>query len=186
MQAKQFAIAKSSNGIIGLITSPEMVEITYPDNNKAVVWTGVIIEDNTFTGRGGDADKIIQAKKGGYWSSSNPEVIGYLQPEQMFEGLPLHTKRNWLSTSRENEQRRDTLLTPAVFTSVWEEGLVDSPCDVSLVDGEVVNIISADTGDDFENLVSQHISVKNSKSEFVDLTVTEEDDSFFVDMEALK
>lgn len=74
-EIKQFAIAKSSNGTIGLITSPEMVEITYPDDNKATVWTGVILEDNTFKGRGGDADKTIEAKAGGLWSSSNPEFI---------------------------------------------------------------------------------------------------------------
>lgn len=73
--AKQFVIAKSSNGTLGLITSPEMVDHIYPDNNEAKVWTGVIIEDNTFQGRGGDADKTIHAKAGGFWSSSRPEVV---------------------------------------------------------------------------------------------------------------
>ncbi|MBM25865.1 MAG: hypothetical protein CL760_09310 [Chloroflexi bacterium] len=80
-QAKQFAIAKSSNGTIGLITSKEMVDHTYPDQTEPTqVWKGVIIQPNTFTGRNGS---IIEAKAGGLWTSSNPEVIGYADPEMI-------------------------------------------------------------------------------------------------------
>lgn len=88
MQAKQFAIAKSSNGTIGLITSPEMVEHTYQEGVTVKVWKGVILEENTFQGRGDDAEKVVTAKVGGLWTSSKPEVFGYLTAEQILGLLP--------------------------------------------------------------------------------------------------
>lgn len=103
MQAKQFAIAASSNGTIGLITSATAVEHTYQENTKKQVWTGVILEDNTFQGRGDDSEKTIQAKAGGFWSSSNPNVIGYVSPEQFVDLLSADSKTKWRDISRENE-----------------------------------------------------------------------------------
>ncbi len=85
MKAQQFAIAKSSNGTLGLITSPEMVEHTYPEGKTVPVWKGVILEENTFQGRGDDSEKTIVAKVGGQWSSSNPEVVAHLTAEQIIQ-----------------------------------------------------------------------------------------------------
>lgn len=85
MKAQQFAIAKSSNGTLGLITSPEMVEHTYPEGAVASVWTGVILEENTFQGRGEDSEKTIVAKVGGFWSSSRPEVVAHLTADEILK-----------------------------------------------------------------------------------------------------
>ncbi len=80
-QAQQFAIAKSSNGTIGLITSKTAVEHTYPERT-VTAWTGVILARNSFADRN-DPEKEIVAEAGGFWSSSNPEVIGYADPEMI-------------------------------------------------------------------------------------------------------
>jgi hypothetical protein len=83
MKVEQFAIAKSSTGTIGLITSATKVEHTYPDGNKAFVWTGVILRENSFKAR--NSDDIVVAPAGGFWSSSKPNVIGYLNKENVVE-----------------------------------------------------------------------------------------------------
>jgi hypothetical protein len=85
MKVEQFAIAKSSTGTIGLITSPQKVLHTYTDGNKATVWTGVILRENTFKAR--NSDEMIVAEKGGVWSSSKPTVIGYLNNENPNDAL---------------------------------------------------------------------------------------------------
>lgn len=103
MKAQLFAIAQSSNGTIGLITTPEMVEHTYSDGNTAKVWKGVILEENSFMGRGGDENKKILAKKGGLWTSSNPKVIGYTTPEKIFNSSDADTQNLWAKASLENE-----------------------------------------------------------------------------------
>lgn len=75
-QPKLFAIAKSSTGTIGLITCPERVEHTYPDGNTALVWKGVVLQDNSFIGR----DNLpVEAKVGNFWSTTQeePEIIAY-------------------------------------------------------------------------------------------------------------
>ena len=77
-EVQQFSIAKSSNGTVGLITSKEMVDHIYPDKEEATkVWKGVIIQPNTFTV---GEDKVIEAKAGGLWTSSNPQVVGHIDP----------------------------------------------------------------------------------------------------------
>jgi hypothetical protein len=48
----------------GLITSEQPEEVTYPDGNKGVAWTGIWI------------DPIEKA--GDPWSSRNPKVIGFM------------------------------------------------------------------------------------------------------------
>lgn len=58
-----------------------MVEHKYPDGNKKMVWKGVVLEQNTFQGRGEDSGRTVTAEVGMLWSSSNPEVIGYVKPE---------------------------------------------------------------------------------------------------------
>ena len=103
MQPKQFAIAKSSTGTIGLITSPSKVTHTYPDDNTVEVWTGVVLESNTFPSR--DKTKMVEATAGNFWSSSNPEVIGYIYPEQMVDLLSADGKKAWNTICRENEAR---------------------------------------------------------------------------------
>jgi hypothetical protein len=89
MKVKQFAIAKSSNGTIGLITSQSMVEHTYPEGATVQVWSGIILKDNTFKAR--NSEETIQAKRGGLWTSSNPEVIGEATPELILEGALIPT-----------------------------------------------------------------------------------------------
>ena len=81
--ASQFAVAKSSNGTIGLITSKDKVDHTYQEGTVKKVWTGVILQDNTFKGRGQDTEKTIEAKTGGFWSSTEPEVLGYIMPKSL-------------------------------------------------------------------------------------------------------
>lgn len=81
--ARQFAIALSSNGTLGLITSPEMVEHQYPEGNTKKVWTGVVLSENSFIGQGKDTGKQVQAKAGDFWSSSSPKVIGYVEPQDI-------------------------------------------------------------------------------------------------------
>ncbi len=78
--AKQFALAKSSNGTLGLITSPEMVDHMYPEGAEVKVWKGVIVESNTFNVDRDGESKVIEAKAGGLWTSSRPEVVGYVDP----------------------------------------------------------------------------------------------------------
>ena len=75
-----FAVATSSNGTIGLITSTEMADHIYPEGKTVKVWKGVILEDNTFQ----VGDKTITAKKGGLWTSSRPTVLAHSSPEQIF------------------------------------------------------------------------------------------------------
>ena len=88
MTIKQFSIAASSNGTIGLITSQTKVEHKYHDSDKTVmVWTGVIIQDNSFMGRGESENEEIHAKIGGFWSSTNPILIAQPVPEEIFELL---------------------------------------------------------------------------------------------------
>lgn len=77
----QFAIAKSSNGTVGLVTSKTSVLHTYPDGNQSEVWTGVVIQKNVFQGhvdRGSSPENQITANVGDFWCSSKPVVIGYL------------------------------------------------------------------------------------------------------------
>lgn len=80
-QPKQFAIAKSSTGTIGLITSSEKTVHTYPDGNTVEVWTGIVIESNSFLSR--DKTKQINTTPSDFWSSSNPNVIGELDLSEM-------------------------------------------------------------------------------------------------------
>lgn len=49
---RQFAIAKSSTGTLGLITSATKVKHTYSEGTTKEVWTGVVLQENSFKGRG--------------------------------------------------------------------------------------------------------------------------------------
>ena len=64
---KQYAIAKCSLGVLGIITSSKMEEVTYSDGNKGVAWTGFVVEPTQIEGIKGDAGKIIDVKVGNLW-----------------------------------------------------------------------------------------------------------------------
>lgn len=104
-EVKQFAIARSSTGTIGLITSSEAVEHTYPDGNKKNVWTGVVIEDNTFRVERGDETQIVKAKIGNFWSSSNPDVIGHINPTHLADLLTSFDYSAYADAFEENSKR---------------------------------------------------------------------------------
>lgn len=113
MKTPQFlSIAKSSNGTIGLITSTEPVEHTYPEGKTVQVWKGVVIEENTMLSRDGE-NKVVTAKVGGVWTSSNPEVLGQIRPEQLPDLLAFEDKMKVVKQSRENETRTNELMTEA-------------------------------------------------------------------------
>ena len=105
MKAQQLAIATSSTGTLGLITSQEKVPHTYTDGSTAIVWTGIILEDNTFM----IGDKKIEAKKGGVWSSSQPTVIALTSKERMFNSSNQKEQQAWVKASTENEVRSENI-----------------------------------------------------------------------------
>ena len=105
LKPQLFAVATSSNGTIGLITSTEMVEHTYPEGKTVKVWKGVILEDNTFQ----VGDETITAKKGGLWTSSQPTVLAHSSLEQMFNAATQAQQSAWAKASVANEQREETL-----------------------------------------------------------------------------
>lgn len=49
--------------------------------------------------------------------------------------------------------------TKAIFYSNWVEGLVDSPCEVDLDTGEIINIETVDVGEEFESFIDQTITI---------------------------
>lgn len=106
-EVKQFAIARSSTGTIGLITSHEAVEHKYPDDNTKQVWTGVVIEDNTFSVERDGQVQLVEAKAGNFWSSSNPEVIGYIDPAQIADLLSAEERLDYQAFSKENRERSE-------------------------------------------------------------------------------
>lgn len=58
-------VARCSRGALGLITSDKPEEITYPDGNIGVAWTGIQLS-------------WLLSEPGKPWSSRNPKVIGHL------------------------------------------------------------------------------------------------------------
>jgi hypothetical protein len=55
--------------------------------------------------------------------------------------------------------RLEEHLTPVIFESMWEEGTVSTKANLNLKTGEVVDIVAADEGDDYEHLISENIVV---------------------------
>ena len=82
---KQYAVAKCSLGVLGIITSTEMEEVTYSDGNKGVAWTGFVVEPTQIEGIKGNAGKIIDVKVGNLWCSKRPEVVKLLEKEDCEE-----------------------------------------------------------------------------------------------------
>lgn len=70
MLPRRGAIAVCSKGSIGIITSDEPVEVTYPDGSKSMAWVGLHL-----------TDKI--AKIGEPWSSRTPTVLLYLSANEI-------------------------------------------------------------------------------------------------------
>jgi len=101
-----FSIAVSSNGTIGLITSQGEVDVTYPERTVKA-WTGVIIEDNTFQSKT-DPEQTIHAKVGGFWSSSNPKIIGFISPAKLVELLATESQVKWREITEDNQSRLTT------------------------------------------------------------------------------
>lgn len=64
-------IAICSAGRVGLITSEEPVEITYPDGNTGVAWTGI----------------HLAPYYGAMWSSREPEVIARRREDGTYEPM---------------------------------------------------------------------------------------------------
>lgn len=62
---KQGAVAICSAGSVGFITSEKPMEVSYPDGNKGIAWTGVHLTDKL-------------APMGSPWSSRSPHVLFYL------------------------------------------------------------------------------------------------------------
>lgn len=85
LNPKMLALAKSSNGTLGLITSTEKVEHTYPEGTTKFVWKGVVVAENTFIAKQGDTGAQITAKIGDLWTSSNPDVQDCDSVEQLNE-----------------------------------------------------------------------------------------------------
>lgn len=85
MQIQQYAVAKCSLGVKGIITSTKMEEVTYSDGNKGIAWTGFVVEPITIEGIKGDAGKIIDVRVGNLWCSKRPEVIKLLNKEDCEE-----------------------------------------------------------------------------------------------------
>lgn len=63
LKPRKGALAKCSQGAIGIITSETPVEVTYGDGKKGKAWTGFHLEGEKF---------------GQPWSSRKPEVVAYL------------------------------------------------------------------------------------------------------------
>lgn len=55
----------------------------------------------------------------------------------------------------------DKKIVPAIFVSNWEEGSVESPCDVELDTLKIVNIVASDEGEDFEHLINEEVQIPN-------------------------
>lgn len=72
------------------------------------------------------------------------------------------------------------MIIPAIFRSVWEEGTVESPCDVDTETLEVFDIITADEGEHFEHLVRQEVLVKVGQDEYEPFPVEEDDEYEYV------
>lgn len=183
MEAKQFSIAKSSNGTLGLITSKSMVEHAYPEGATVMVWTGVIIQDNTFQGRGEHSDRTIEAKSGGFWSSSNPIVVGQIDPSEIVNLLPDRTLQA-LDMESDEPNKETSQIVPSVFVSRWDEGLIFTPCDVDLSTGKVINIVPVDDCENLEHLISQSVELEHKSGSVITFNVEEQDNGeFFVDID---
>lgn len=65
LRPRKGALAFCSLGTLGLITSPEPHEVTYPNGTKGTSWTGIHL-----------TDKICAI--GEPWSSRSPIVVAYV------------------------------------------------------------------------------------------------------------
>ncbi len=72
VEPKKGAIAKCGWGTIGVIASDGPVEVTYPDGNKGIAWTGFHLQEHHL--ENGHVIKI-----GDPWSSKKPLVIFFLE-----------------------------------------------------------------------------------------------------------
>ena len=64
---KRGVLAVCSRGILGVVTSDVMQEVTYDDGNKGIAWVGLALEDKT------------------PWCSRDPEVVGVIDEEDLRE-----------------------------------------------------------------------------------------------------
>ena len=74
MEPRRGAIAMCSRGYIGLITSAEPQEITYPDGNKGKAWLGIQLTNKPPISANWDKPHGV----GTPWSSRTPFVMGYI------------------------------------------------------------------------------------------------------------
>lgn len=87
----KFALAYCSGGLLGLITSDAPMEITYPDGNKGVAWTGLQVCGGWIDGRGGHMGERFYRAPGTPWSSRTPRIIAQLEKQDGVE-LFFHLK----------------------------------------------------------------------------------------------
>lgn len=72
------------------------------------------------------------------------------------------------------------MIIPAIFRSVWEEGTVESPCDIDTETFEVFDIITVNEGEQFEHLIRQEVLVKVGQDEYEPFLVEENNEYEYV------
>ena len=80
LQPRRGALAFCSIGRLGLILCDEPQEISYPDGNTGIAWTGIQLTP----GMGGKDNDVLQ-RVGDPWSSRHPRVVGYIEELHIFE-----------------------------------------------------------------------------------------------------
>lgn len=79
MNKQKCKVAFCSIGVLGIITSNGLNEVTYADGNKGEAYTGFVIHDTVIEGIKGDSGKLIFVKTGDQWTSKNPNIIGEVE-----------------------------------------------------------------------------------------------------------
>lgn len=75
MKPRPGAIAFCRRGYLGMITSFEPEDITYPDGNKGKAWKGIQLTNKPAFTEGYAGPTGI----GTPWSSKYPQVVGYIE-----------------------------------------------------------------------------------------------------------
>jgi hypothetical protein len=96
-ELKIFSVATSGNGTLGLITG---INDSIPD---AVIYTGIILEDNTFEKNG----QMITSKKGDFWFADKPTFVAQVSPEKLFNCVSQDQQHAWTRISVENDKRAE-------------------------------------------------------------------------------